>query len=151
MRKAGGGSIINISSIASRQATPMAAAYGASKAAVRQLTKSVAQYCAEQRLAVRCNSVHPGMLLTSLWRQAAAELARKRGTTVDLVMAQASASVPLGGFTLADDVASAVLFLASGDARHVTGAEFIVDGGIVGCDTYRAAFADLGEAEIGAA
>ncbi len=59
MRHTGGGSIVNMSSIAALLATPDSTAYGAAKAAVRQLTKSVAQHCATERLAIRCNSVHP--------------------------------------------------------------------------------------------
>jgi 3(or 17)beta-hydroxysteroid dehydrogenase len=62
MRRAGEGSIINISSIAGLRASPYATAYGASKAAVRHLTKSIAQHCAEQKLNIRCNSVHPSFI-----------------------------------------------------------------------------------------
>src|SRR5262249_14742155 len=59
LRRAGGGSIINVSSVAAMRAYPDATAYGASKAAVRQLTLSVAKHCAAARLNIRCNSVHP--------------------------------------------------------------------------------------------
>jgi 3(or 17)beta-hydroxysteroid dehydrogenase len=135
MRKAGGGSIINISSIAALQATPYAAAYGASKAAVSQLTRSVAQYCARER--IRCNSVHPGIVRTALWDEYAEVTARARGRTVEEFNAETMARIPLGDFTLPADVGAIVSFLASDEARHITGAKLIVDGGLVNCDTYR--------------
>jgi len=137
LRRAGSGSIVNLSSMADRIATPYATAYGASKAAVRQLTVSVAQYCAEQKLNVRCNSVHPGMIRTPLLDQSIAETAQQRGVSFDQVVAEYKASVPLGDFTRAEDVAAAVAFLASDDARHVTGSALLVDGGIVHCNTYQ--------------
>lgn len=136
MKRAGGGSIINLSSVAGLLATPYATAYGASKATVRQLTKSVAQHCAQEKLNIRCNSVHPGNVLTPLWERAAEEKARQRGVTAAEILEEAKTSSPLGGFTLAEDVAAAVSFLASEEARHTTGAKLMVDGGFVDCDTY---------------
>jgi NAD(P)-dependent dehydrogenase (short-subunit alcohol dehydrogenase family) len=136
LRRAGGGSIVNISSVAGLLATPYATAYGASKAAVRQLTKSVAQHCAEEGLGIRCNSVHPGNVLTPLWRRQAEELAARRGTTPVEVIEQARTEVPMGDFTTPEDVAGTVGFLASDDARFVTGTMHVVDGGFVNCDTF---------------
>jgi len=138
MRSAGGGSIINISSVAALLATPDAAAYGASKAAVRQLTKSVAQYCAERKLNIRCNSLHPGMVRTELWESLAREQARLRNMSVEEMVREDQARVPLGDFTLPADVAAAAAFLASADSRHMTGAKLVVDGGLKYCDTYQA-------------
>jgi 3(or 17)beta-hydroxysteroid dehydrogenase len=135
MRRAGGGSIINISSVAGLLATPYATAYGASKAAVRQLTKSVAQYCAQQKLNIRCNSVHPGNVPTPLWERQAEEHALIRGVSPEQILAEGADS-PLGGFTLPEDIAAAVAFLASEDARHITGMKMIVDNGMINCDTY---------------
>jgi 3(or 17)beta-hydroxysteroid dehydrogenase len=137
MRRAGRGSIVNISSIAGLLATPYATAYGASKAAVRQLTKSVAQHCAEQKLNIRCNSVHPGNVLTPLWMRQAEENARIRGLTVDEIVEESRALSPLGSLTSPEDIAAAVAFLVSDDARHITGEKLIVDGGFTQCDTYR--------------
>jgi len=137
MRRGGGGSIINISSVAALLATPYATAYGASKAAVRQLTKSVAQYCAEQKLNIRCNSVHPGVVRTALWESLALEQARQRNMSLEEMVTEDQARVPLGDFTLPADVAAAVAFLASADSRHMTGAELVVDGGLKFCDTYQ--------------
>lgn len=136
MRRAGGGSIINISSVAALLSTPFATAYGASKAAVRQLTKSIAQYCAKEKLNVRCNSVHPGNVLTPLYQRAAEETARAHCVPVEDVIAEGRAEVPLGDYSLPEDVAAAVAYLASDEARHITGAKLVVDGGIVHCDTY---------------
>lgn len=132
----GGGSIINISSVAGLLATPYATAYGASKAAVRQLTKSVAQHCMEKKLRVRCNSVHPGTVRTPLWDKQAAETARRRNVSFETIVSEIQSAIPMGDFTQAMDVAAAVAFLASDDSRHITGAKLVVDGGIVHCDTY---------------
>jgi 3(or 17)beta-hydroxysteroid dehydrogenase len=137
MRRAGGGSIINISSIAGLRATPYATAYGASKAAVRQLTKSVAQHCAERRLNIRCNSVHPGDVRTPLWDKAAAELARVRRVPIEEIIEEGRTDSPLGEFTRPEDIAAMVAFLASDEARHITGAKMVVDGGTVNCESYR--------------
>lgn len=134
---AGGGSIINISSIAGLTATPYATAYGASKATVRQLTKSVAQHCAQRNLKIRCNSVHPGDVRTPMWDRQAVEAASKRGISMDTLLKECQAEIPMGDFTQPQDVAAAVAFLASEESRHMTGAKLVVDGGLVHCDTYR--------------
>lgn len=133
----GGGSIINISSIAAFMATPYGTAYGASKAVVRQLTKSVAQHCAEKRMKIRCNSVHPGNVRTPLWDQQAMENAHLRGISFDEFVRKHEARVPVGDFTRPEDVAAAVAFLASEDSRHITGSKLVVDGGVTYCDSYR--------------
>lgn len=137
MRRAGSGSIVNISSVAGLLATPYNAAYGASKAAVRQLTKSVAQHCAEQRLKIRCNSVHPGDVRTQIWDDRNRARAAARGVQFEDIVAKAQSAVPLGEFTTPEDIAAAVAFLASDDSRQITGTKVIVDGGFVECDTYR--------------
>ncbi len=146
--RAGGGSIVNISSMSAYRATPYAYAYGAGKAAVRQLTKSVAQYCAEQRLGIRCNSVHPGFIRTPAWDRSANELAQQRNISIDELVKDFQTNVPLGDFTLAEDIAAAVAFLASDDARHVTGEKLLVDGGVVNCNTYRANTDDTGTEQL---
>lgn len=132
----GGGSIINISSVAALLATPFATAYGASKASVRQLTKSVAQHCAERRLNIRCNSVHPGIVRTAALDKAFAEAASQRGVPLDVILAERRAAVPAGEFVQLEEIAAAVAFLASDESRHMTGAQLIIDGGLVACDTY---------------
>jgi len=135
MRRAGSGAIINVSSIGDRTATPDATAYGASKAAVRQLTTSVAQYCAEQKLKVRCNSVHPGPLRTPLLDRSIEDMARQRGVAFDQVVAELKCLIPLGDFIPPEEVAAAVAFLASDEARHITGSALLVDGGLIHCNT----------------
>jgi 3(or 17)beta-hydroxysteroid dehydrogenase len=132
----GGGSIINISSVAALLATPFATAYGASKASVRQLTKSVAQHCAERRLNIRCNSVHPGIVRTAALDKAFAEAASQRGVSLEAILTERKGAVPLGEFAQLQEIAAAVAFLASDESRHMTGAQLVIDGGLVACDTY---------------
>jgi NAD(P)-dependent dehydrogenase (short-subunit alcohol dehydrogenase family) len=136
MRAGGGGSIVNMSSIAALLATPDSTAYGAAKAAVRQLTKSVAQHCAQEGLRIRCNSVHPGEISTPLWQGYVAQTARVRGVPAEEIVREARARVPLGDMPEPEDVAAGVAFLCSDDARFITGAELIVDGGLIHCDTF---------------
>lgn len=78
---------------------------------------------------IRCNSVHPGIALTGMVRRWAETIAKKRGVTVDQVLAEMRARIPQGVFTEPEDVAHAVLFLASDEAKHITGAKLMVDGG----------------------
>ncbi len=137
MRATGGGSIVNISSVAGLRATPYATAYGASKAAVAQLTRSVAQHCAEQGLDVRCNSVHPGDVRTPLWEKHLAESSLVGGVSADEVVTDAKAAIPLRDFTPVEHIAAAVAYLASDEARFITGTTLVVDGGILGCDTFQ--------------
>ena len=144
--RSGGGSIVNMASTASFQATPFATAYGASKAAVRHLTRSIAQHCAEQRLNIRCNSVHPGNVRTALWERQAAELAERQKVPVEELVGAARRRNPLGDLSTPQDVAAMVAFLASEDARRVTGAALMVDGGVVDCDTFREPPSDLPQA-----
>jgi 3(or 17)beta-hydroxysteroid dehydrogenase len=133
----GGGSIINMSSVAGLFATPFATAYGASKAVVRHLTKTIAQHCAEKGMKVRCNSVHPGNVRTPIWDRQAEENAGKRGISFEAFLKEKQSQVPMGVFAEPRDVAAAVAYLASDDARYVTGTKLIVDSGSVNCDTYR--------------
>jgi 3(or 17)beta-hydroxysteroid dehydrogenase len=135
LRRAGGGSIINISSIAGLSATPYGTAYGASKATVRQLTKSIAQHGAPDR--IRCNSVHPGDVRTPLRDQAAEIIARQQGISVEAYYATEKARIPMGELARPEDIAAAVAFLASDDSRHMTGTKLIVDGGVIPCNTFR--------------
>jgi NAD(P)-dependent dehydrogenase (short-subunit alcohol dehydrogenase family) len=127
--KATGGSIVNLSSIAALMATPHLSAYGASKAAVRQLTKTVAVHCGRKGYRIRCNSVHPGVIQTSMGDHVMA----LGGGNVEQKWAARIAAIPLGEAGTVHDVASCVLFLASDEARHITGAELVVDGGMTIC------------------
>ena len=116
MRKRGGGSIINISSTAGIRGS-VAPHYGASKGAVRLLTKSIAVHFA--RDGIRCNSVHPGPIDTDMGHAAVPAENRE----------QRLARVPLGRFGTPREIANAILFLASDEASFMTGSELIVDGG----------------------
>lgn len=124
MKRSGGGSIINLSSILGLVGDAGAAAYCASKGAVRLLTKSAALHCARAGYKIRVNSVHPGYIATPmvenfLQAQKAPEAAR-----------HALASLhPLGHIGEPDDVAYGVLYLASDESKFVTGSELVIDGG----------------------
>ena len=121
LRDAGGGSIVNISSIAGIIADPTGIpAYQASKGAVRLLTKSTAlQHAADN---IRCNSVHPGLIVTAMSEDVLADPDRRQ---------EFFGSIPLGRLGTVDDIANGVLFLASDDDSFVTGSELIIDGGLV--------------------
>lgn len=129
IRRAGGGSIVNISSIVALFATPNSTAYGASKAGVRQLTKSVAFHGAAGSAKVRCNSVHPGLIRTRMLDSIHATRAQSRGISFEDSRALSLSRVPMGALGEPEDVAWTILFLASEESRYVTGAEFHIDGG----------------------
>ena len=120
------GSIVNISSRSGIVGIPAAAAYASSKAAVRNHTKTVALYCAEQRLPVRCNSIHPAAILTPMWAPILGD-----GPDREAIMQAMVADTPLRRFGTPQEVASLAVFLASDESAYVTGAEFHVDGGIL--------------------
>jgi 3(or 17)beta-hydroxysteroid dehydrogenase len=120
----GGGSIVNISSIAGIIAGHNMAAYNSAKAAVRHLSKSVALHCARKGYNIRCNSVHPAFVDTPILdeyreRFGAEEALRKLGR-----------QVPLGRVGLPVEVAYGILYLASDESTFTTGSELIIDGGI---------------------
>lgn len=127
MKLSGGGAIVNIASIAATVASPLAVPYGASKAAVVQLTKTVAYDCARRGYNIRCNAVLPGTIETTLYKTFSEEqrAANARG-------------VPLGRVGTPEDVAMAVAFLASDDAGYITGAQIAVDGGLGAVNPMRA-------------
>ncbi|WP_158597895.1 SDR family NAD(P)-dependent oxidoreductase [Noviherbaspirillum saxi] len=129
MRKQGGGSIVNISSLAAYYPTPYSVAYGASKGAVTQLTKSVALHGSQGGVKVRCNSVHPGLIATRMIDSIAAQLNKGMDAAAANAAQQYFDRVPLGGVGKPEDVASLIAFLASDDAAYITGAEYTVDGG----------------------
>jgi 3(or 17)beta-hydroxysteroid dehydrogenase len=124
---AGGGAIVNLSSIAGLIGIPGAVAYGASKGAVRQMSKTVAIDCARKGLGIRCNSVHPGTIRTDMGNQ----VMRMGGGDPEKPLAASIRRIPMGEPAQAVDVANCILFLASDETRHVTGAELVVDGSII--------------------
>ncbi|MDH4047466.1 MAG: SDR family oxidoreductase [Gammaproteobacteria bacterium] len=120
----GGGSIVNISSISGIIAAHNLAAYNSAKAAVRHLSKSVALHCAKSRNNIRCNSVHPVFIDTPILDGMVGDADRHS------VLQKLGRQIPLGRVGQPDDVAYAVLYLASDESRFVTGTEIRVDGGI---------------------
>jgi NAD(P)-dependent dehydrogenase (short-subunit alcohol dehydrogenase family) len=126
MKAKGGGSIINLSSRSGIVGIPAAVAYASSKAAVRNHTKSVALYCAEQGYNIRCNSIHPAAIMTPMWEAMLGE-----GEQREKMIKQVEAGIPLGKFGTPEDVAYAALYLAADESKYVTGTELHIDGGIL--------------------
>lgn len=126
LMKDNGGSIVNISSRSGVVGIPGAVAYAASKAAVRNHTKSVALYCAEKGYRIRCNSVHPAAIMTPMWDAMLGE-----GEQRQQIISGIESGIPLGHFGEPNDVAYGVLYLASDESKYVTGIELTIDGGIL--------------------
>lgn len=126
MKHSAAASIVNISSRSGMVGIPAAAAYASSKAAVRNHTKTVALYCAEKGYPIRCNSIHPGAILTPMWESMLGE-----GEVREQAIAAIAADIPLQHMGSPEDVAFAAVYLASDEARYVTGAELTIDGGIL--------------------
>jgi 3(or 17)beta-hydroxysteroid dehydrogenase len=127
MRPAGIGSIINISSRSGIVGIPAAAAYASSKAAVRNHTKSVALWCAQNGLAIRCNSIHPAAIMTPMWEPMLGHTAQEREAAISAFVAE----TPLKRFGTPQEVAAMAAYLASDESAYVTGSEFHIDGGIL--------------------
>jgi NAD(P)-dependent dehydrogenase (short-subunit alcohol dehydrogenase family) len=131
MRAGGGGSIINVSSIAGIKASPNVSGYCATKGGVRLFTKSVALECAAAKDGVRVNSLHPGITETAIWDTLIGTTddgsnEKPRSATLDKLTEHA---VPLGYKATPDDISNGILWLASDESRYVTGAELVIDGG----------------------
>jgi NAD(P)-dependent dehydrogenase (short-subunit alcohol dehydrogenase family) len=116
-------SIINISSLAAFKVDPDYTAYNTSKAAVAMLTKSIAIDCARQKIDVRCNSIHPAFIRTGIVAPFFDALGEEEATR------KLTRGIPLRRLGDPDDVAYAVLYLASDESRYVTAAELVLDGG----------------------
>jgi 3(or 17)beta-hydroxysteroid dehydrogenase len=125
MKDRGGGSIVNMSSVAGIIGTSHLVAYSASKGGVRLLTKSVALHCARKGYNIRCNSVHPSFADTPML-QGMVNAARNP----EKLAASFAAASPLGRIAQPIEIARTVLFLASDESSFTTGAEFVVDGGL---------------------
>jgi 3alpha(or 20beta)-hydroxysteroid dehydrogenase len=117
MERAGGGAIVNISSVAGLRGSPGAFAYGATKWALRGMTKSAAAELASRK--IRVNSVHPGPIDTDMLKVRTPEQNAARVQ-----------QIPLKRMGTADEVAQLVLFLLSDESSYITGAEVSIDGGV---------------------
>jgi 3(or 17)beta-hydroxysteroid dehydrogenase len=122
MVESGGGSIINMSSVAAIHGQSFVAAYTASKGAVRALTKNVAMYCKEQKNGVRCNSIHPDGVATPMIVKVATGKDTASEEDIEKLRHVENICEPV-------DIANLVLYLASDESRYVTGAEMLVDNG----------------------
>ena len=122
--KAGGGAIVNVSSVAGLIGARDSAAYCASKGGLRLLTKSVALHCAHRKNGVRCNSIHPVYTDTPMVGQMLAESRQP-----DKMLEALKAMIPLGRLGTPAELAAMAVYLVSDEARFVTGAEFVFDGG----------------------
>ena len=129
MRNSGGGSVINMSSVAGLKGSANLSAYNATKGGVRLFTKGVARECAEKGWNVRVNSVHPGIINTPIWDKITPAALGSDENTID-VDAMSELAVPVGRAGLPTDIANGVLFLASDESSYMTGAELVIDGGI---------------------
>jgi NAD(P)-dependent dehydrogenase (short-subunit alcohol dehydrogenase family) len=138
MRPTKTGSIINISSRSGMVGIPGAAAYASSKAAVRNHTKTVALWCAQNGLTIRCNSIHPGAIHTSMW-----EPVFGTGPDRNKNIATFTKDIPLHRFGKPDEVAAMALFLASDESLFVTGSELSIDGGLLAGSVATPAQADI--------
>jgi NAD(P)-dependent dehydrogenase (short-subunit alcohol dehydrogenase family) len=129
MREHGGGSIINMSSVAGLKGSPNLAAYNATKGGVRLFTKGVALEAAREGWKVRVNSVHPGLIDTPIWTKVDPGTIQAGANAVDLD-AMAQFAVPTGTVGHPRDIANGVLFLASDESAYITGTELVIDGGM---------------------
>ncbi|MEO0817669.1 MAG: glucose 1-dehydrogenase [Pseudomonadota bacterium] len=143
MKDTGGGSIVNISSVAGLRGAPGASAYCASKGGVRLFSKAAALECASMGYGIRVNSVHPGIIDTPIWTKSITEMA---DATKDDEAAQAlfketganamdpeliaKSTTPMGRAGTPEEVADLVVFLSSEDSRYISGQEHVIDGGM---------------------
>jgi NAD(P)-dependent dehydrogenase (short-subunit alcohol dehydrogenase family) len=133
MRRAGGGSIIMMSSIAGIRGSPVLAGYCATKGGVRLFAKAIAMECATAGDGIRVNSVHPGIIDTPIWDKIAGQQAAGGGRNEPVDVNEIGRrGAPMGRAGAAQEIANGVLFLASDASSYMTGAEIVIDGGITG-------------------
>lgn len=125
-----GGAIVNIASVAAYRGSAHNIAYAAAKSAVISATRSAAMRFAELGSRIRVNAVAPGMIQTPALEKTFTALARE-GRSVEATKAAMVRQIPLGHIGDPEDIARAVLFLASDEARYITGTELVVDGGFL--------------------
>lgn len=118
--KRSGGSIVNVSSVGALKASLTGPAYGASKAGIWNLTRTVALSCARNGYNIRCNSLHPGLTHTPMMDRASPEM-----------LDRLKAGIPMGRLAEPADIANAALYLACSESQYVTGTSLVVDGGYI--------------------
>jgi 3(or 17)beta-hydroxysteroid dehydrogenase len=123
--RSGGGSIVNMASIASKRGFATVLAYSAAKGAVESLTRAVAAYCVAAKNGVRCNSVHPGTIDTPMVANIGAQLA-----AAGLAPMRTGENTKDPTLGRPEDIANLILYLASDEARFVNGQEFVADSGL---------------------
>jgi NAD(P)-dependent dehydrogenase (short-subunit alcohol dehydrogenase family) len=124
MKETGGGVIVNMASQAAVRPRPSTMAYSASKAAIVNLTKTVAAHCADQGYNIRCNVVLPGAIDTEMiYKNQTADQSDEEFVT------SVQSRYPMGRMGTAEEIAAGVVFLASDESRFMTGAQLRIDGG----------------------
>ena len=125
MKDSGAGSIINISSTVGILGNPLTLGYGSAKAAVCSMSKSIALHCARHKYNIRCNSIHPTFIKTPLLNRFIETVGNQQETYKTL-----AGLIPLGEILETRDVTYGIIYLASDEARMITGSELVIDGGL---------------------
>lgn len=126
MKETGGGSIVNVSSVAAFSGAPNLAAYCAAKAGIHMLSKSAAVYSGQKGYKIRVNSIHPGLVDTKAGREMAM---LATGAPEEQAIQAFTALHPIGRIGEPIDIANGILYLASDESSFVTGTHLIIDGG----------------------
>ena len=142
MKETGGGSIINVSSVAGLRGAAGASAYCASKGGVRLFTKAAAVECAQMQYGIRVNSVHPGIIDTPIWTKSITRMTEASLDTAAMEQMMAStganaldpdiiaAAAPMGRAGRAGEIADGIGFLASDESSYMTGQELVLEGAL---------------------
>jgi meso-butanediol dehydrogenase / (S,S)-butanediol dehydrogenase / diacetyl reductase len=141
MLRTGGGSIVNVASLAGLRAIPQMPSYCASKGGLVMLTQQVALDFGPHN--IRCNVICPGAVRTEMIEGAMGHFSEKLGTDVDGVLARFSRNVPLRRVALPDEVAGLSVYLASDESAFMTGAVIPIDGGAAIVDISGAAISEI--------
>ena len=128
MAESGGGSIINMASVASKLAYSGIVGYAAAKGAVEGITRSIAAHCLESGYKIRCNSIHPGSIDTPMVRNVGRQMEEAGLVAPDEAQVPDPAEMPVLG--VPSNIANVVVFLASDESAFITAQEFVVDGGM---------------------
>lgn len=126
-----GGSIINVSSTAGLVGSPLAPLYSLTKGGVTMFTKSTALEFARKKYRIRVNSIHPGVIETDMGEETFRTRARYSGSNdMDAARQAGLATLPIGRFGTAEDIANGIVFLAADESAFMTGSSLVMDGGV---------------------